>query len=457
MTFRFLFRSLPAAALLAPCALMAEVPTLQSAIGDPTDFKLSGSARLRYETLDGQTRADLRPSDEQLDSRVTLFAEYAPGTVRFGAELYDSRAWLNKPRDSLDTTEVNTLELVQAYVAADFDAPFGAGSKASLQAGRFKLDLGSRRLIANDDYRNTTTGFTGIRADLRTAGGVTATAIYVLPQVRLPDDRASLADRHAQWDRESFDLQLWGGLIARPDTLAGATLEFGYFGLLERDWPGHATRNRDLDTFSARLIRDPKAGSFDFELEGFYQSGDIRTGTAPAAPEQAVGAWAMHGDAGYQFPGKAKLRLSLEYDRVSGDKAGGKYGRFDTLYGMRRADFGPAGIYNDVGRANIESLGLRAEIAPSPRFDAFATWHAMWLAEKTDAFSTTGVRDASGASGSFAGNQFDMRLRYWLVPKLLRAELNAVWLAKGRFLRDAPNAPDAGDTHYLAMAVTATF
>jgi hypothetical protein len=155
--------------------------------------------------------------------------------------------------------------------------------------------------------------------------------------------------------------------------------------------------------------------------------------------------------------GNTKLRLSVEYDRASGDAPGGRYGRFDTLFGMGRADLAPAGIYNAIGRANIESVGLRAEIAPSSRWDAFATYRLMWLAEKTDSFSSTGVRDPAGASGSFAGHQFDARIRYWLVPNLLRAEINAVWLAKGRFLETAPNAPTTGDSHYLATALSATF
>jgi hypothetical protein len=43
---------------------------------------------------------------------------------------------------------------------------FGTGTKLGLQAGRFTLNLGSRRLVAADDYRNTTNGYTGIRADL---------------------------------------------------------------------------------------------------------------------------------------------------------------------------------------------------------------------------------------------------------------------------------------------------
>jgi len=43
------------------------------------------------------------------------------------------------------------------------------------------------------------------------------------------------------------------------------------------------------------------------------------------------------------------------------------------------------------------------------------------------------------------------------VPSFLRAEINAVWLAKGRFLQAAPNAPATGDTTYLATSLTTTF
>jgi hypothetical protein len=447
------------AALLGAVPTMAhcEAPTLQAAIGAPEDLKVSGSVRLRYETLDGQPRTGFRAEDEQLALRSTLFAEYDPGVIRVGAELYDSRAWLDKPGSAISANEVNTFELVQAYIAADFDDVFGEGSRFGLQAGRFTLNLGSRRLVAADDYRNTTNGYTGLRADMKTAGGLTATAIYVLPQIRLPDDLPSVLDQDTHWDRESFDLQLWGGYVARPDTIAGATAELGYFGLHERDSPGRPTRNRDLDSFSARLIRDPKAGHIDFEIEGIYQTGDVRSGTGAASPLQQVRASFLHAEAGYLFAGPAKLRLSLEYDRASGDAPGGRNGRFDTLFGMRRADLAPAGIYNAVGRANIEAIGVRAEVAPSSRWDAFAAYRPLRLAEKTDSFSTTGVRDVTGASGSFAGHQLEGRVRYWLVPGFLRAEANALWLAKGRFLETAPNAPATGNTHYLATALTATF
>ncbi len=85
------------------------------------------------------------------------------------------------------------------------------------------------------------------------------------------------------------------------------------------------------------------------------------------------------------------------------------------------------------------------------RWDAFAAYRAMWLADAADSFSTTGVRDASGASGGFAGRQIEARVRYWLVPgdSCGPKSMRCGW-PRGQFLRKAPNAPATGDTHYLA-------
>lgn len=445
------------ASLSLPSAALADAPTLQSAIGNPDDFKLSASVRMRHELLDGQPRAGFRPEDEQIALRSTLFAEYRSGPIRIGGELYDSRAYLDQAGSAISANEVNTFELVQAYVAADLKDVLGARTSTQIQFGRMTMNLGSRRLVAADDYRNTTNGYTGLRADVKARDGTSLTLIYTLPQVRLPDDLPSVRAARTQWDRESFDLRLWGGIVARPKTLAGATAELSYFRLQEYDSPGRPTRDRDLHTVSARVIRDPKPGQLDFEAEGIYQFGGISETTAANTTRMPVSAWFLHADAGYTFPGRAKLRVSVEYDYASGDGPGGTFGRFDTLFGMRRADLAPAGIYNAIGRANISTPGVRLEVAPGKRFDAFAAYRAMWLADRTDAFSTTGVRDPSGQSGSFAGHQVEGRARYWLVPGFLRAEVNAVWLAKGRFLKTAPNAPQTGDTHYLATGLTATF
>lgn len=439
------------------CPAHAAPPTLQALIGNPDDFSLSGSVRVRHEVLDGQPRTGLRATDEQLALRTTLAAQYHRDNWRIGAELFDSRAYLDEANSAISANEVNALELVQAYAGADFANALGRGSMVQVQAGRMMLNLGSRRLVAADDYRNTTNGYTGIRADLKARDGSNVTLIYTLPQERLPSDLPSIRKQRVRMDRESLDLRLWGALAARPRTLAGATAELGYFGLQEADNARRATRDRDLHTISARIIRDPRTSRADFEVEGIYQFGKASPTLAANAPLLNVSAWFVHVDAGYLFPGPAKLHVSVEYDYASGDGPGGSYGRFDTLFGMRRADLAPAGIYNALARTNINTPAIRVEGAPTKRLDAFAAYRAMWLADRTDAFSSTGVRDPSGQSGSFAGHQLEARVRYWLMPGFLRGELDGLWLAKGHFLKEAPNAPQTGDTLYIASALTATF
>jgi len=64
--------------------------------------------------------------------------------------------------------------------------------------------------------------------------------------------------------------------------------------------------------------------------------------------------------------------------------------------------------------------------------------------------------DASGRSGSFAGHQFDGRLRWWVRPARLRCEMDGVVLTKGHFLDSAPNATAKGTAAYGSLNLTAS-
>lgn len=424
---------------------------------ESSDIKFSGSIRVRQEVLEDQFRPGFNRYDDLLSIRSILLTEWKHGNWRVGAELYDSRSYDTDVGGVLTTGEVNAFEFVQAYAVRTIAQPFGKGSTASIEAGRFTMNLGSRRLVAADDYRNTTNGYTGLRADLALADKSAITLYYTLPQERLPDDFDSLRDNEIHFDRESFDLQLWGVLAAKPGLPGKLTAEISYVGLAEADAPDRATRNRKLNSFSGRVIRDPAPGLFDFEVEGVVQSGTIRSSAAASAPRLDVSAWFIHADAGWTFDATGRPRISLEYDYASGDDSDSSYGRFDTLFGMRRADFAPSGIYAALGRTNIQSLGLRVEATPSPRLDAFGSFRALWAASATDVFSTSGVRDPTGASGRFAGYQLDARVRYWLIPQRLRAEFNGDWLVKDGLLSDAPNATPYGNTLYISAALTVSF
>lgn len=426
------------------------------ALAQDEGFSLSGTSRLRYEMIEGQARTGFNTADDLVNLRTTLLAQYKDGPFRIAAELWDSRVDGENAGTPVSTGEVNTVEMVQAFVEWKAADPFGAKTAATIQAGRFMLNLGSRRLVAADDYRNTTNGYTGVRADLVAGRDWHATLIYTLPQQRRPDDAESLRSGRIAPDREGFDLVLWGGLVSRAKAIGAAMLEGSFFHLGERDTPGRPTRNRSLNVAALRVMVDPAPGHGDVEVEGGIERGRIAASLLPDAARLPVRAWFLHADAGYTFTDPWKTRVSIDYDHASGDGAGGAYGRFDTLFGMRRADLAPAGLYNALARTNLLSPGVRVETVPGKRSDAMASLRPLWLASATDSFSSTGVRDATGRSGRYAGLQLDTRVRRQ-VAKWLRLEVDGVLLAKGRFLREAPNAPPGRWTRYLSLNALAAF
>ena len=315
-----------------------------------------------------------------------------------GGELIDARAYSADRSGSVGTGEVNALELVQAYLGFDLGDVLGKGSETALEMGRFTMDLGSRRLVSRNNFRNTTNAFAGARVRWQGAGKGSVTAFYTLPLIREPADKDSILANAVKWDRESFDLVFWGGFASQP-VGGGATLEAYVYALDEDDSPKLQTRNRHLYTPGLRLFTAPSAGRWDYELEAAYQFGHLRENATAQARKLAVSAYTIHGEVGYRFAAPWSPRLALEYDRASGDRRGGRYGRFDNLYGSRRSDFGPTSTFGALGRSNISSLGLRLDVAPDERWDGFLHYSANWLDSASDSFATTGGRDPDGGSG----------------------------------------------------------
>jgi hypothetical protein len=450
------------ACLLSAPALAQSAPDtdnpLHEAIGAPDNLKLSGTFRIRMEGIDNQFRpVPAAENDAFLSMRTTLFAEYDASPIKIGAELFDSRGYLEKKNSTVGTTEINALELGQAYIGVELGAALGAGTKSSITAGRFTMDIGSRRLVARNQFRNTINSFTGVRFDWQDAAKNTVRLFWTMPQSRLPNTTAEIQDNKVEWDRESTDLQFFGGSFTKAGVFGGTLEVYGY-GLTERDSPELQTKNRHLFTPGIRLARRPKPGTFDYEFEGIYQTGHERATTAVTDRTPLdVSAYFVHAEVGHTFTGAWSPRVALQYDRASGDGPGGTYTRFDTLFGARRGEYGPTSLYGAVQRANLSSPGVRLEVTPSKRLDAFVAYRALWLLDATDSFASTSVRDKTGQSGKFAGHQLEARVRYWLVPKVARLEAGAAYLFKGSFLKDAPNAPDDGDTRYGYVDLTFAF
>jgi len=80
-------------------ALMAHICSVAEAeeafrLDTPAWLTLKGETRVRYETLQGQFRADGEGGDQLLLFRSLLLAEADTGPISFGVEIQDSRTYL---------------------------------------------------------------------------------------------------------------------------------------------------------------------------------------------------------------------------------------------------------------------------------------------------------------------------------------------------------------------------
>lgn len=394
--------------------------------------------------------------ETQLMTRLILGADAGSGPVTLHTEIWDSRTFGVGPGSFAGTGETNVVEPVALNISTNLGSIAGPETLTRVTLGRMIINLGSRRIIAADDYRNTTNGYTGVRLDFTNGLSMDATFIAVLPQYRLPDTPDGLKSQRWELDRERWGLRLWGGIATHRDALGRMGLEGSFFRLDEEDTPYIATRDRHLSTLDARLFLPRTPGLWDAELEGAWQWGQTRAGLSNALPEQVVAAGFVHADVGYSLIKAWKPRVSIQFDYASGDRPGGRYTRFDSLFGMRRADFSPGSLLSTLYRTNLVAPALRVEVEPSQATDAFATARAVWADSATDVLSQTGVRDPLGRYGRFGGWEFDGRLRHWLIARRLRTELNATFYLR-RGLLASPAALPGRTTGYGSFSLIAPF
>ncbi len=165
----------------------------------------------------------------------------------------------------------------------------------------------------------------------------------------------------------------------------------------------------------------------------------------------------VHASGGYRLDVAWSPRLALQYDFASGDGDPGdeRNGRFDPLFGARRFELGPTGIFGAFARSNISSPGLRVEVAPHKKVDAFAGYRLYWLASARDEWTTAKLVDPSGSSGTFVGHQLEARVRWNVLPKNLSFEVGGAYLIRGEFATDAPLARSASPVFFYSQ-VTGT-
>lgn len=403
---------------------------LHDALRLPEWIDLGVEQRARYEYLRNPWRPGEPTSDGQLPLRTRLrlgIDAFSP--VRFLLELEDARTNFDDPGD-FTGNETDELDILQLLVTAGTPDLLGLGLPADAHLGRMTMDVGSRRLVARNRFRNTTNSFDGIHLQLGPRPAWRVRAFAVKPVER---------EEHTM-DDSAWQQYFWGAALESKQ-LEWLNGELYYFGLDDR---ASATERR-YTTLGARGLRVARKGQIDYEVELAGQFGER------GSDDQS--AFYGHAELGYSFDCPWSPRLIAQFDYASGtaDPDGDDSNAFDPLFGARRWDLNPTGIFGPFRRTNIVSPGVRLQVAPLPTVRAFVKVRYWELEEAKDAFAGNGLSDPTGEAGDHLGTDVELSVS-WSPRPWWALEVGYDHWWKGQYLRRVPNVSSTKDSDYFFVS-----
>lgn len=411
--------------------------------------------RARWEHRDN----DFRRADENLDEPLLLRTRAYVGIknildpLRLAIELQDSRRNNGDYTREFDTRDVNQADILQAYLELNFKQSFlgkddlGNERPIWIRAGRHAWEAIDRRLIARNEWRNTTNTFQGVRAQIGDKKNDWQVELLAVKPVQRFTTRLDEVD-HAQ--------DLYGAIGDWRGWSEYVTLE-PYYLLLKQDGDKveYDTGGREITrgTLNAKIDREIHTAGlrayglvgnsgFDFDASyvkqwGYQDRRNRNNGRLEA--EEDHNAHAYNAEIGYSWKHPWKPRVSAFYGVASGDKnpTDGSNERFERLFGFAR----PWSNDDYIQMENIRTPKLRIEFDPKLSFlndvrvDTGFSWY--YLDSATDRWNAgANLRDRTGNSGRELGKEFDLRVRFPL-GQYAALNLGYAYFWAGDFVQDA--------------------
>jgi hypothetical protein len=284
-----------------------------------------------------------------------------------------------------------------------------------------------RRLVARNEWRNTTNNFDGLRLTLGQDSNDWALEVMSLH----PVTRQLTSLDHPNQD------QLFNAVVGHWRSMSPRlTLEPHFMQLRQQGSAANNNRERNIKAPGLRLYgRTGTNNIFTYDLSFMSQFG-----TDGAEDQQAEAVTAEVGYTWQQHPWRP--RLSASYGYASGDRTplDNTSNRFERFFGFAR----PWSSDDYVIFENIHAPKLKIEFQPIPGWRIDAGYSAFWLASDQDRFNnllagTSFNRDRDGTSGNFVGQGIDLRVRYNVTPQLLTS-VGYTHFATGEFIRNRQQA-----------------
>jgi Alginate export len=392
--------------------------------------------RARYESRDN----DFRRADENIDDPILLRTRAYVGIknildpLRAAIELQDSRRNNGDYSRSFDTRDVDKADILQGYLELNFKQSFlgkddlGNERPIWIRAGRHAWEAIDRRLIARNEWRNTTNTFQGVRANIGDKKNDWQLELFAVKPVQRFTSQLDEVD-HAQ-DFYGI-IGDWRGLSEY------ATFE-PYYLLLKQDGDKvkydangvelagtplrQAQIDREIHTGGLRVYGSIPNTRFDYDASYVKQWGEQdrflsnRLGYTKVEHD----AHAYNAEVGYTFNHTWKPRLSAFYGVATGDKATPVAAndrtsnqRFDRLFGFAR----PWSNDDYIQMENIRTPKIRVEFDPivplieNVKVDTGFSWYK--LDSASDRWNAgANLRDRTGKSGTDLGKEYDLRVRF---------------------------------------------
>lgn len=326
---------------------------------------------------------------------------------RFVVEAQDSRSYNSLyPKTN---SEVNEFDLIQGYGELYFENALGHNRPLSIRAGRQSLELLDRRLIGNNQFRNTTNNFEGYRVRFGKKQNNWDLDTFALQ----PVDRIM-----NEFDQPDEDTWIYGAVLSLKQWSEFVTIQPYFLGRKVDGDPYNAvnsSRKADMDIYAPGLRvygLIPDTG-FDFDTDinkQFGRFGKLSTSGARTQTLQQHDAIAYSLELGYTFDHDWKPRTSLYYGYGSGDKNSrdSSNQRFDSFYGFNQ----PWSRNDYFSWDNIHAPKARVEFTPYKDVQIDTGYNAYWMSSDGGGWNRAGLTGANGKA--FLGHEFDIRLRHKL-------------------------------------------
>lgn len=424
--------------------------------------------RARYEHRDN----DFRRAQENIDdplllrSRAYLGLKNILDPFRFAVEVQDSRRNHSDYTRSNDTRDVDKADVLQAYLELYYkDSIFGKDDLGNsrpfwVRGGRLAWESLDRRLIARNEWRNTTNTFQGVRANIGEKKNDWQLEAFAVQPVQRFTDKLDEVDHSQNFYGVIGDWRRWSEYVTiQPYYFLlkqnGDKVEYDTNGNLYSDrsvytaaQQNQATIDREIHTGGVRVFGVVPGTQWDYDANYAKQWGHQQRFISNAIGYRNVDhdAFAYNAEVGYSFKHPWKPRVSASYGVASGDKttaSGNDFsdnGRFDRLFGFAR----PWSNNDYIQMENIRASKVRLEFDPqvpylnNVKVDTGFSWYR--LDDPTDRWNAgANLRDRTGKSGSDLGKEFDLRVRF---PLSQYASLNLGYAHfwAGDFVKNAVSA-----------------